>query len=131
MRSLILFLHDQKGAVTIEFTLFVPLFVMLMVFFADASIIYLTHSEMYNVARDTARRMSTEQLTTEAEVETYAAKHLHLGQRTYLIDPDFEGDMRVRVMLPIGEAAIFGAWFKAIIGNYLIASATMRREPLN
>ena len=56
------FLRDSKGAVTTEFTVLVPFFVMLLVFFADASVIYLTHSEMFNTARDIARRMSTDQI---------------------------------------------------------------------
>ncbi len=59
MRSVFTFLRDEKGAVTIEFVLWVPIFVGLFVLVTDASIIYLTHSEMWSVARDTTRRMTT------------------------------------------------------------------------
>ena len=59
MRTISTFLRDETGAVTIEFILWVPVFVGLLVFVTDASIIYLTHSEMWSVARDTARRMTT------------------------------------------------------------------------
>ena len=38
MRSFDHFIKDSKGAVTIEFTVLVPAFVLLMVFFADTSI---------------------------------------------------------------------------------------------
>ena len=104
---------------------------MMLVFFTDASIIYLTRSEMWSVARDITRRMTTEEITTPAEARDYAAASMHLSGRNYVIDPDFGGDMNVRIAVTIGEAAIFGAWFKPIVGDYLVASVTMRREPLN
>lgn len=123
------FLRDQKGAVTVEFTVLVLPFIMMLVFFVDASIIYYTHSEMFNVARDIARRMSTEQLETMDEVHDYARERLHLGQRTYFMDAEFGADMTVTIAVPIGDAAIFGAWFEPIIGRELVATSSMRREP--
>jgi Flp pilus assembly protein TadG len=125
------FFRDESGAVTIEFTTLVVAFIMMLVFFTDASIIYLTRSEMWSVARDITRRMSTEEISTAAEARDYAAANMHLSGRNYVIDPDFGGDMNVRIAVTIGEAAIFGAWFKPILGDYLVASVTMRREPLN
>ena len=89
MRSFDRFIKDSKGAVTLEFTVLVPAFVFLMVIFTDTSVVYLTHSEMYNAARDIARRMATHELETESDVQEYAATHLSLGARTYFIDTDF------------------------------------------
>ncbi len=54
MRNVFAFLRDETGAVTIEFVLWVPIFVGLLVFVTDASIIYLTHSDMWSVTRDLA-----------------------------------------------------------------------------
>lgn len=122
--------HEDAGAVTIEFTVLVPLFVLMLVFFADASIIYLTHSEMYANARDLARRMSVEEFATEFEVQAYAENHLHLGDRTYVIDPNFGADMTVTIAVPVSEAAISGAFFTPILGKTLTATAIVRREPL-
>ncbi len=131
MRSVFTFLGDEKAAVTIEFVLWVPIFVGLFVFVTDASIIYLTHSEMWNVARDTTRRMTTEEITNDAEVRDYAAAHLFLGSRTYLIDPDFDTvDLNVTIAIGLDDAAIFGFFFKSILGRSLVASVTMRKEPL-
>ena len=132
MCSISKFFHDETGAVTIEFTTLVVAFVMMLVFFTDASIIYATRTEMWNVARDLTRRMTTDEITTVAEARDYAATHLLLGGRNYTVDPDFSsGDLNVRIAVTIGDAAIFGAWFKPVIGDYLVASVTMRREPLN
>lgn len=131
MHSISRFLRNETGAVTIEFTTLVVAFVMMLVFFTDSAIIYATRTEMWNVARDITRRMSTEELTTVADVQNYAATHLLLGGRNYTVDPDFGGNMQVRIAVTIGEAAIFGAWFKPVIGDYLVASVTMRQEPSN
>ena len=132
MRSVFTFLGDEKGAVTIEFVLWVPIFVGLFVFVTDASIVYLTHSEMWSVARDTTRRMTTGQITSRAQAAEYAASHLFLGSRTYVIDPDFDSaDMNVTIAIGLDDAAIFGFFFKEILGRSLVASVTMRKEPLN
>jgi hypothetical protein len=130
MWSVFTFLRDEKGAVTIEFVLWVPIFVGLLVFVTDASIIYLTHSEMWSVARDTTRRMTTGEISSDAEVVDYAAAHLFLGRRTYVIDPDFGGEMNVTIAVGLDGAAIFGFFFEPILGRSLVASVTMRREPL-
>lgn len=131
MRAVSEFVRDEAGAVTIEFTTLVPAFIMMLVFFTDASLIYLTHTEMFNVARDLARHMATEELRTADAVRGHAAAHLFLGQRTYLVDASFGGEMRVTIAVGVDEAAIFGAWFGPILGRQLVASVAMRREPLN
>ena len=132
MQSVFAFLRDEKAAVTIEFVLWVPIFIGLFVFVTDASIIYLTHSEMWSVARDTTRRMTTGQITTDAEARDYAAAHLFLGSRTYVIDPTDPAlaDMNITIAIGIDDAAIFGFFFKPILGKSLVASVTMRKEPL-
>jgi Flp pilus assembly pilin Flp len=131
IKSISGFLRNDEGAVTIEFTTLVVAFIMMLVFFTDASILYATRTEMWNVARDITRRMSTQEITTFAEAQDYADTHLLLGGRNYLIDPDFGGDVNVKIAVTIGDAAIFGSWFKPIVGDYLVASVTMRKEPLN
>ena len=123
------FLRDEGGAFTVEFTVVVPFFVFLLVFFVDATIIYLTHTEMYAAARDISRRISTGELQTQAEVEAYAADRLHLGSRGYYVGVDFANDKTVMIVVGIGEAAIFGKFFKPIIGQELVASSTTGEEP--
>lgn len=128
MQGLGCLVRDEKGAVTIEFTMLVPYFIFLMIFFADAAVMYLTHSEMYNVARDAARRMATGQLKTQDDVAAYAATHLFLGSRTYNVHTGFGNTRFVAVEVPVYQAAIFGFFFRPILGENLIATATMVRE---
>ena len=130
MRTIFTFLRDETGAVTIEFVLWVPIFIGLFVFVTDASIIYLTHSEMWSAARDTTRRMTTGEITSRAQARDYAAAHLFLSSRTYVIEPKFGGEMNVTLAIGLDGAAIFGFFFKPILGQSLVASVTMRKEPL-
>lgn len=124
-------LRDEGGAATIPFVVIFPFFIFMMILFTDCAVIYLTHSEMYNVARDAVRRMSTGQLTSEDEVTAYAAEHLHLGGRRYVVHSGFSGEMRIAIVVPVRQAAVFGLDFmlNPIMGDSLIATAVMRREP--
>ncbi len=124
------FLRNETGAVTVEFTALVPFFVFLMVFFADATVIYLTHSEMFNAAREVSRRASTGEIQNLSQAEAYANNKLMLGARTYFVDVDFSGDNNiVRIGIPLYDAAIFGVFFRPILGKELVAIASVSEEP--
>lgn len=123
------FLREEQGAVTIEFTVFVPLFIFLFLFMTDAAVIYFTYSQMYNVARDLARKMSIGQITTQAQAQQYAAENLLLGQRTYTIDPKLCCNS-VTIWVSVSDAAVFGSWFKPILGKAIYAHAEMGAEPV-
>jgi len=124
------FTHDERGAVSIEFTMLVPFFVMFLVFFADATVIYLTDTEMFNVAREISRRASTGELQDLSQAEAYANDKLFLGSRTYYLDVDFAGDENaVTLSIPVYDAAVFGFFFQPILGRMLVATATTSEEP--
>jgi Flp pilus assembly pilin Flp len=124
------YLRDERGAVTVEFTVLVPFFVFLMVFFADATVVYLTHSEMFNAAREVSRRASTGEIRTLSEAEAYASDKLLLGARTYFLNVDFSGkDKTVRIGIPLSDAAIFGTFLRPILGRELVAIANVSEEP--
>lgn len=124
------FVRDERAAVTMEFTVLVPFFVMLLVFFADATIIYMTHTTMFNVAREISRRASTGELQDQNQALSYANEKLLLGERTYYVDVDFSGDDKtVRIAIHLYDAAIFGLFFQPILGRELVATATASGEP--
>lgn len=113
-----------------EFTVLVPFFVMLLVFFADATIIYMTHTTMFNVAREISRRASTGEFQGQNQAQSYANEKLLLGERTYYVDVDFSGDDKiVRIAIRLYDAAIFGVFFRPILGRELVAIATASEEP--
>ncbi len=122
-------LSDDRGAVTVEFTVLVPVFVLLLVFFADATVIYMTHTQMFNAARELSRRVATGELGDESAVKAYATEKLMLGERTYYVDPEFSGDNRVTIAVNVYEAVIFGNFFEPILGDAMVAVATTGEEP--
>jgi len=123
-------LRDETGVVTTEFTVLVPFFVFLMVFFADATVIYLTHSEMFNAAREISRRVATGEIQSESDAQWYADNKLMLGARTYNVGIGFSGnDRTVRIGIPLYDAAIFGVFFRPVLGRELVATAVVSEEP--
>lgn len=129
------FLRDETGSVTIEFILWVPVIVALLVLVIDVTTIYITHTEMWNVARDTARRMAKGDLTA-AEAEAYAADAMSLRDFPYTVDAihDTTTDVvQVVIRLRLEDTTIIGGWMWSgplkLIGGDMGASVVMRAVP--
>lgn len=124
------FLRDEHGSATIEFVLWVPVFVILLVATTDATILYLHHTEMWNVSRDVARRVAVGDLT-EADAATVVQNEMFLYSSAYTVATSDPSELNVQIMIQtsIGDASVFG-FFKPVLGRYLTASVIMRREPI-
>ncbi len=131
MRNVFTFLRDESGSETIQFVLFVPLFAFLLVIVTDASFLYLTHSEMWAVARDTARRMAAGQLTSEQEAVDYATGRLTMYDNSYNVSAshDAASSMEVLIQVNIADAMVFGAFLGPLVGEAIQARVEMRSEP--
>ena len=86
MRKLYEFVQDEHGGPTIEFVVLVPAFMFFLLLTVDASVLYLTHTEMYNVARTTARQISVGEITID-DASDYANGKTLLAGRTYCHGP--------------------------------------------
>ena len=122
------FLRDEGGSATIEFVLWVPVFVVLLVATTDATILYLSHTEMWNVSRDIARRIAVGDITA-GEAVNEAQKELFLYNRTYRVAAESGIDVVVEIQTNVGDASVFG-FFKPVLGRELSARVVMRREPV-
>ncbi len=120
------FIRDQRGTATIEFVLWVPVYVILLVAVTDASILYLSHTEMWNAARDTARRISVGAITT-ADAPDRAREKLLLSGRTYTVAASDAGPVIVEISVNVGDASIFG-FFEPVLGRQLTARVEMMKE---
>ena len=133
MRCLDRFRRDETGALTIEFVLWVPLFMALLVIVIDATTIYVTHTEMWNVARDTARRMVTGHVENVSEAEAYAHNALNLRQLyNYDVDIYYEEDVSAEVIIRFGVAdmSILGYGSPmTLFGGTMWARVIMRPAP--
>ena len=125
------FLQDERGVMTVDFVVWLPLFVSLLVIVTDASILYLTQTEMWNVARDTVRRMTTRSITSVAEAECWAEAQLSLyNYLVYEVDAASTADTNsVTIQVPLADASAFGYFIGPVLGNTISATVTMRADP--
>lgn len=63
------FARDTRGTVTMEFVLWVPVFVGLLMLFADTSLTYMNQSNFWNVGRETARIVARHGMDPEAAAD--------------------------------------------------------------
>ena len=77
-RRLLSFIRDERGVATIEFVLWVPPMLFMLLMITDASVLYLTYTDMFNVSRDVARRVSVGAMTVE-DVPDYVQERSLLG----------------------------------------------------
>ena len=124
------FLRDERGSVTIEFVLWVPIFVVILVAATDATILYLHHTEMWNVSRDVARRVAVGDIT-EADAAAVVQNEMFLYSRAYTVSTSDPADLDVKIMIQtsVRDASVFG-FFEPVLDRYLTAMVTMRREPI-
>ncbi len=65
------FLREDDGTTTVEFVILLPLFTTVLLLAVDASLLFLRHTSLMNIARDTARIVSRHAMTID-EAVTYA-----------------------------------------------------------
>ena len=136
MRCFDRFIRDEQGSATIEFVLWVPLIVALVAIVIDATTLYITHTEMWNVARDTARQMTTGVIATEDDARTCAANGMRLrSDLPYYVDASYDpaAGATVVIALRLNDISIMGSSFLfsplTILGGDLAARVKMRPDP--
>lgn len=83
---------DESGSVTIEFVLWVPVFVLILALTVDISILFMTRANLWAVARDTTRYMATG-LYSNDDAEDYAAGIVSRWGEDYTIDASRDGNL--------------------------------------
>jgi len=120
------FLKNDEGNATIEFVLWLPLIMGVLVGAFDLNTVLTAQSNMWNVARDTARRVSTGELDANTG-QAYALAHLKFMNFDYGVDVSVGNDVVVDVRTYLGNVAVLGTM--GSMGSYsLNASVTMRNE---
>jgi Flp pilus assembly protein TadG len=120
--------RDERGSATIEFVLWVPVFVFLLIATTDATVLYLSHTEMWNVSRDIARRIAVGDIT-EAEAVQEVQKELFLANGAYTVTTSVGANVVVAISTNVGDASVFGV-FKKVLDRDLNARVVMLREPV-
>lgn len=126
---LVRFVKDDRGSVTIEFTLLLPLFTAFLLLVTDASLLFLRQITLMNVARDTARAVSRYAMTA-AEAKTYAETVAKTGQGAATATVTIaNGIVTVNVTTSAKSAAPFGI-VRFAVGDNLSGTATSTMEPI-
>jgi Flp pilus assembly protein TadG len=122
--------RDETGAVTVEFVLWLPLFIIILFLIVEVSLLFLTQSSMWNVARDTARRIATHEFDESAAV-SHATDAMTFGGHAYGISADAAGpDVSVTITTSVGDVLLFAySPMAAFAGSTLTAQVTLREEP--
>lgn len=121
---------DTKAAVTVEFVLWLPLFIIILFLIVEVSLLFLTQSSMWNVARDTARRIATHEFD-QASAETHATGAMTFGGHPYTIAADATGpEVSVTITTSVGDVLLFSySPMAAFAGSELVAQVILREEP--
>jgi len=129
LKRLIDLARSERGSITVEFVIWIPVFLVILAFMADATSLYLIQADMWNVARDADRRITTGQFTPD-QAKTYVASQLLYPNKPYTITATAGTDDVVEISIPVQSASIFGVL--AIYGGFsnavMDAKVTMRDE---
>ena len=128
-RNLRSFLIDDRGTVTVEFMLMVPLFTTFLLLATDASMLFLRQTSLMNVARDTARAVSRHAMTS-AEAKVYAQNAASTGQGPATATVTIkDGAVTVLITTTAQSAAPFGIVSFAV-GDKISGTAINTMEPI-
>jgi Flp pilus assembly protein TadG len=120
------FAKNDEGNATVEFVLWLPLIMGIIVGAFDLNIVLMTQSNMWTVARDTARRVAIGELDASSG-QTYALSKLTYMNFQYGVDITVGDNVVVDIKTFLSNVAVLGTM--GTLGNYAIdASVTMRSE---
>ncbi len=122
---------DETGNATVEFTLWVPMLMGIVLLGADTSVAFTQQSNYWNISHQTARMVARHALDAETGVE-YARKQLSFAGYTPEVDiriDDVEQTVTVRVTGQSSELAPFGM-LEMVMSDRVQVEVTQALEPL-
>lgn len=121
------FAEDTRGGMTLEFVIWLPVFLVTIASSVDASILFVTHSQMWDAARATARNMSVGTIRTPQEAQAFANGLLPThGSFSVVADFDYAED-KMKLQILGSKVGILGNI--SLIGNAdLVAVLIVRSE---
>jgi len=103
---------DRRGAIAVEFALVAPVLILFLLGIIQIGSAYFVQNSMLNTARELARRLATEQVTT-ADAESWALERLPRLTQRYVVavTPPQPGTpnadaFRVVISMPLGDAVL-------------------------
>ncbi len=123
------FLDDEGAAITIEFLLWVPVYMAVLTIIVDASLMFTGYAGLWEAAHDTSRQLSMGGMSL-SDGELYGEeKALHWVPNPDVTAKIIDGDkVQVRVAVAASELAPFG--FLGLAQTFdIVATTTHFLEP--
>ena len=122
------FRNADSGAVTVEFVIWVPVFILILAITVDATILFKTQANMWTVARDVGRQMSTG-LYNNTQALTYANSQLESwGIPGTANVAQTNDNVTVTVSVPVTSVVPFNIVGAFTAGN-ISATIVQKKEP--
>ena len=123
------FRRDERGSTTIEFVLWVPLLLTLLLFATDVTLAFMRQSQVWQVSRETARIVSRHGMDVDA-AEAYARENGTMGTSVPDVDVSLDGmDVVVTMSLPSATLTPFNT-LGLLLGDRITTRVTHTMEPL-
>jgi len=109
-RKVGLFRKDDEGSSTIEFVLWVPIFVLILSLVIDVCFLFLAQSRMFDVASDATRQLAIRRLD-DAGAQSYAIQNASFRGASATASaacPSGSGYCEVTIELDSAEVAVTG-----------------------
>lgn len=116
--------RDEDGGLTVEFVLWVPIFVLIMGLVVDVTMIMTQHSRFYDIARDATRQVALG-ISTKEQAKADLETRLAGTGFTVTVDEDAEY-ATTTITASITDVVMFGGAFP--FDGDLTASVSMFRE---
>lgn len=121
-------LDEDGGTSTIEFVLWLPIFILILALIIDVCFLFLAQAIMFDVASDTARRWAIGTLSTTAEVETFAqAQGSFQGVQPVVNASSSNCAVTVELVFTLADIDVFGI-LGFVSNDELKASVTQLAE---
>ncbi|QHQ36139.1 TadE/TadG family type IV pilus assembly protein [Algicella marina] len=122
-------LKEEDGSSTVEIALWLPIFFLIIATSVDFSLIFSKNAQMWDVARDSARRMATYSMDGE-EAKTYAHSRVRNTADSVEVQTLDEGEeVIVTISVPIEDTAFFSFIATKAWGD-IEARVSMLKEPI-
>lgn len=121
-------LKSENGSGTVEFAIFAPLILFLIISIAELAFLFTVNANMWDVTRDMTRRLALHQLQSD-EVERALADYPRLAPGMEVDVWESDNMVSVTLSLPFDQASLIGGPVSAFPGG-MSARIAMLREPV-
>jgi Flp pilus assembly protein TadG len=123
-RSSLRFARDEDGSTTVEFVLWVPVFLAFMLLVADVSLAFMRQASLLDVSREAAQFVARHALDAPA-AEDLAADRAQIGDNSPEVHVDIDAKAQtvtVTILVEMEDLAPFGILQSLHTGPIAIAS---------